>query len=157
MIVRIDKVKGMLYETNTKKRTSWRWREASQMDPKEIEITKHLKLRISLNRLSSTRVRPSYTLFFSDGDESFHIHLANTTNQDRVPYIILSFFFNKYSDSQISQIVAVVQSVHQSYRNQVFYTLKNWHLKVKRPKNMFQLIIKLTILKIHLVNVYSNA
>ena len=83
MIVRIDKVKGMLYEMNTKKRTSWRWREATQMDPKEIEITKHLKLRISLNRLSSTRVRPSYTLFFSDGDESFHIHMANTTNQDR--------------------------------------------------------------------------
>ena len=49
------------------------------MDAKEIEINSNMKLRISLNRLSPTRVRPSYTLFFADGDESFHINLANTT------------------------------------------------------------------------------
>ena len=71
----------MVYNHVVKKRTSWRWRDASQMDVKEIEINSYMKLRISLNRLSPTRVRPSYTLFFADGDESFHVNLANTARR----------------------------------------------------------------------------
>ena len=70
----------MIYDTTNKKRTSWRWRDAHQMDAKEVEINQHLRVRISLNRLSATRTRPSYTLFFSDRDESFHVNLANTTS-----------------------------------------------------------------------------
>ena len=72
----------MIYDSQLRKRTIWRWRDAHQMDPKEVEITSHLKVRISLNRLSPTRARPSYTLFFTDREESFHIHLANTTQSD---------------------------------------------------------------------------
>merc|ERR1712062_124521 len=68
--------KPKINESESKKVT-WKWKK-TQMDPKEFEINKSLKVRMSVNKTAGNVQKPNYVLFFAEKEDSFMIQLSNS-------------------------------------------------------------------------------